>query len=133
MSAPQVLGIVSNRFTSSYDNPASTSFFTLGRKTSWKKSPNFWATCLLNDSAMIADFFFVSAAYFWDWNSSCCSFRTPRRAWAHIMATTIARFLASSSSRPCKKRLGVRVRGEDVKIADGHVVRRILSLVACVY
>ena len=37
--APQVLGIFTSRFTSSYDNPASTSFFRFGRNTSSKKSP----------------------------------------------------------------------------------------------
>jgi hypothetical protein len=79
--APQVVGIFTSRFTSSYDNPASTSFLIMGRKTSLKKSPILWATRLSKDRAVIVVFFFFSAASFWAWNSSWCSLRIPSLAW----------------------------------------------------
>ena len=40
------------------------------------------------------------------------------RAWAPMMAATMPGCLASSSSDPWKKGLGVGVRGEDVELAD---------------
>ena len=40
-----------------------------------------------------------------------------------MMAATIPRCFASSSSIPPIRAMGVGVRGEDVELSDGHVVR----------